>query len=77
MVLDLTYNMNLNLPKDQLENLMEQTRNQFLYSETVGSLISKLDEYYSSYDNRKFVVYKVILLVTGKNWWNTKTGTNS
>ena len=49
---------------------LEYISNTFYVPMTVGEIYTKIDNYYSSYDCRKFPLYDVFLVVTGKDYWN-------
>ncbi len=71
-ILNMTYE--LNESSKNVEELMETMERSFLYQETVGAMIQKLDDYYASPAVRKFRLYRTIPFLAGKEWWNRQTG---
>jgi len=48
----------------------KQISNKFYIPMTVGQIGERLDQVYSSYDNRDISIYDVIMVVVGKDYWN-------
>ena len=71
------YETNPNLNEEQAQELEQNLENQFGYTDTIGELISKIDGFYSSYENKKYSLYRVIPFVAGKSWWDTKSSENN
>lgn len=58
----------------QIAELMERASDRYFYTESISVMVEKMDTYYASPSNRKYVLYKTIPYLAGKNWWNSKTG---
>ena len=74
MVMNLFYETSSDLTQNQKELLIQQLNNQFKYDDSIVEMAIKLDDFYSSPSNRKFVIYRAIPFFGGKEWWNRKTG---
>lgn len=62
------------MSEEDLNNMMEEMQYKFTYSQSVGQMITLLDNYFASPANRKYVLYRTIPYLAGKEWWNRKTG---
>jgi hypothetical protein len=62
------------MSQENLDSLMSKMENQFSYSETVGAMCRKLDDFYASPSTRSYLLYRTIPYLAGKEWWNRKTG---
>jgi hypothetical protein len=52
------------------EEKIQEINNRFHIPISVGQIGAKMDRIYSSYDNRKYPIYDVFLIVVGKDYWN-------
>lgn len=73
MVMAFFYETNSDASEEQKQALKENLENQFGFTDTIGEMISKLNDFYSTYENKKYSLYRVIPLVAGKSWWDTKS----
>jgi len=60
--------------EENLTLLVQDLSNKLIYEQNIGQLIEIIDDYFSSPTNRKFLIYRTIPFLTGKEWWNRKTG---
>ena len=75
MMIYMSYEINEpSMSQEQLRDLNTQLNDRFLYSDTVGAMVSKLSTYYASPANRKFAIFRTIPFLAGKEWWNRQTG---
>ena len=75
MMIAMAYEVNQqSMSKEQLDQFSSQLENQFYYSDSIGTLAGKIDDFYASPANRKYVVYRLLPFLEGKEWWNRKTG---
>jgi hypothetical protein len=49
------------------EDRMEEM---FFIRVTVGDMIDRLDEFYSSYKNRNYTIYSTLMWIAGKDYWS-------
>ena len=59
---------------DQLKDLYSQLSERFLYPGSVGDMMQKLDDYYAPPANRKYLIFRTIPFLAGREWWNRQTG---
>ena len=60
--------------EQQLKDLGDKLNERFLYDDSVGTMMDKLNAYYASPEKRKFSIYRTIPFLAGKEWWNRQTG---
>lgn len=58
------------------EKTIQEINNRFHIPMNVGQIGTKIDRIYSSYDNRKYPIYDVFLIVVGKDYWNNSNERN-
>ena len=63
-----------NMTQEQFADFYKRLTDRFLYTGTVGQMVTLLDDYYSSPSNRQYRLLKTIPYLAGKEWWNRKTG---
>lgn len=52
--------------------MLKQVQNQFYISLTVAQLGQRIEQAYSDYDNRKWPIWQVVVMASGKAWWNNQ-----
>ena len=58
----------------ELKTTMFEAENRFSFSQSTGEMVNMLYEYFATPGNRKYLLYRTIPFVAGKEWWNRKTG---
>lgn len=58
----------------ELTEMMSNMEGKFAYKLSTVDLARQVDAYYSSPGNRKFLIYRTIPFLAGKEWWNRQTG---
>lgn len=48
----------------------EWLREYFFFQPTIGQIFDRINDFYSSYDNRSYDLIQVMLLAGGKDYWN-------
>jgi hypothetical protein len=51
------------------KEMLKQVEKQFYISLTMSQLGQRIEQVYSDYDNRKWPIWQVIVMVCGKAWW--------
>lgn len=62
------------MTSEQLKEFASQLNERFLYAGTIGDMINKLNTYYASPANRKYLIFRTIPYLAGREWWNRQTG---
>ena len=56
--------------ENMTEEGVQELTNRFHIPLSVGQIGERLDQVYSSYDNRNIPIYDAIMIVIGKDYWN-------
>jgi hypothetical protein len=63
-------NRNRKLTDQEIQDM----NNMFYLPLTIADIGEQIDKVYSTYSNRKYLIWEVLLQICGKDWWNQGEG---